>query len=127
MILSPPPRALSVSQSRDVGVQYARNQSDATARLGLVNSQLAALTDLLQSARERVIQAGNTVLSDSDRQAIAIDLEASFDGMLGLANSRGAEGDYLFFRVPGGNDPVLPAVRPHRLLTQVMMASVCCR
>ncbi len=31
-------RALTVSQSKDIGVQYAQNQGDATARLGLVDS-----------------------------------------------------------------------------------------
>lgn len=98
-------RALTVSQSKDIGVQYAHNQGDATARLGLVDSQLAALTNLLQSVRERVIQAGNTVLSDSDRQAIAIDLEASFDGLLGIANSQSAEGDYLFSGYQGATIP----------------------
>lgn len=98
-------RALAVSQSKDIGVQYAHNQGDATARLGLVDSQIAALTNLLQSVRERVIQAGNTVLSDSDRQAIAIDLEASFDGLLGIANSQSAEGDYLFSGYQGATIP----------------------
>ena len=89
-------RALNVTQSKDVAAQYAANQGDASDRLGLVDSQLTSLTDLLQSARSRVVQAGNTILGDSDRQAIATELEQDLEAMLGIANSRDAEGSYLF-------------------------------
>lgn len=89
-------RALVITQSREVAAQYAKNQGAASDRLGLVDSQLSAVTDLLQNVRSRVVQAGNTVLSDSDRQAIAVEIEERFEELLGIANSRSAEGDYLF-------------------------------
>ncbi|MCM8610720.1 flagellar hook-associated protein FlgL [Accumulibacter sp.] len=89
-------RALEVTQAKQVGAQYARNQGIASDRLRLVDSQLTSLTDVLQSVRSRIIQAGNTVLADSDRQALASELEARFEEVLGIANSRSAEGEYLF-------------------------------
>ena len=89
-------RALTITQSRAVIAQYAENQATASDRLGLVDSQLSAVTELVQNVRSRVVQAGNTVLSDSDRQAIAVELEQRFDELLGIANSRNAAGDYLF-------------------------------
>ena len=98
-------QALGVTQARQVAAQYAQNQGDASNRLSLVETQLTSLTDLLQSVRERVVQAGNTILADSDRQAIAADLEARFDEMLGIANSRDAQGDYLFSGYQGGQEP----------------------
>ncbi|NMQ29608.1 flagellar hook-associated protein 3 [Candidatus Accumulibacter phosphatis] len=98
-------RALTVTQTREVAAQYARNQGAAADRLGLVDSQLGAATDLLQSVRERVIQAGNTILSDSDRQAVASELEARFAELLGIANSKNAEGDYLFAGHQGATTP----------------------
>jgi flagellar hook-associated protein 3 FlgL len=98
-------RALTVTQTREVAAQYARNQGAAADRLGLVDSQLGAVTDLLQSVRERVIQAGNTILSDSDRQAVASELEARFAELLGIANSKNADGDYLFAGHQGATTP----------------------
>ncbi|WP_291991014.1 flagellar hook-associated protein FlgL [Candidatus Accumulibacter sp. ACC007] len=98
-------RALTVTQTREVAAQYARNQGTAADRLGLVDSRLAAVTDLLQSVRDRVIQAGNTVLSDSDRRAVASELEARFEELLGIANSQNAEGDYLFAGHQGATTP----------------------
>lgn len=98
-------RTLGLTQAKEIEGQYARNQADATDRLRLVDSQLTALTDLLQSVRSRVVQAGNTVLSDSDRQAIASELAARFDEMLGIANSRSAEGEYLFSGYQGASQP----------------------
>jgi flagellar hook-associated protein 3 FlgL len=55
--------------------------------------------------RERAVQAGNTVLADSDRQAIASELETRLDELLGIANSRNAEGDYLFSGYQGATKP----------------------
>ncbi len=98
-------QVLGVTQAQAVTAQYARNQGDASDRLRLVEGQLTSLTDLLQSVRDRVVQAGNTVLSDSDRQAIAAELEARFDEMLGIANSRDAQGEYLFSGYQGGQEP----------------------
>ena len=98
-------RALLVTQAQDANSQYARNQNNASDRLGLVDSQLSALSDVLQGVRSRVVQAGNTVLGDSDRQAIASELEARLDQMLGIANSRGADGNYLFSGYQSGTTP----------------------
>ena len=105
-------RALAITQSREVAAQYAQNQGAASDRLGLVDSQLSALTDLLQSVRSRVVQAGNTVLGDSDRQAIAVELEERFNELLGIANSRTAEGDYLFSGYQSETKPFALAAAP---------------
>ena len=101
-------RVLEVTQTKDVAAEYARNQGDASNRLGMIDDQLTALTDLLQSVRSRTVQAANTVLSDSDRVAIATELQARLDEMLGIANSRSAEGDYLF---SGYQGTAIPFVR----------------
>jgi len=64
--------------------------------LKLVDGQLDGATDLIQYARDRVLAAGNPALSQSDRQSIATDLRGQFDAMLAIANTRDANGDYLF-------------------------------
>jgi flagellar hook-associated protein 3 FlgL len=89
-------RALDVTQSRSVNTQFTTNQGYAQDALALVEGQLTGVGDILQYARDRAIEAGNAALSDSDRKFIATDLRAQFDAMLALANTRDANGDYLF-------------------------------
>ena len=98
-------RALVLTQSQQVNEQYIENQGTANSQLGLVDSQLSSLTDLLQNVRDRVVQAGNTILSNSDRQAIATELEARFGELMGIANSQNGAGDYLFSGYQGGTKP----------------------
>ncbi len=99
-------QALIVTQSTRVNAQHVNNQGNANAQLGLVDTQLNSLTLLLQNVRERVVQAGNSsTLNNSDRQAIATELEARLGEMLGIANSQNGAGDYLFSGYQGGTRP----------------------
>ena len=89
-------RALDLTQSRSVNAQFTVNQGYAEDALKLVEGQLTGAGEIIQYARERVLAAGNPALSDSDRRSIATDLSAQFDAMLAIANTRDANGDYLF-------------------------------
>lgn len=98
-------QALVVTQSQSVTEQHIANQDTANSQLGMLDSQLNSLTNLLQSVRERAVQAGNTTLSNSDRESIAFELEARLDEMLGIANSDNGAGDYLFSGYQGATKP----------------------
>ncbi len=98
-------RALVLTQAQQVNAQYVENQGNAGSQLGLVDSQLSSLTNLLQSVRDRVVQAGNTILSNSDRQAIAAELDSRFGELMGIANSQNGAGDYLFSGYQGATQP----------------------
>lgn len=89
-------RALDVSQSKSVNQQFITNQGYAEDALKLVEGQLDGAGEIIQYARDRVLAAGNPALSPADRQSIATDLRSQFDAMLAIANTRDANGDYLF-------------------------------
>lgn len=89
-------RALDVSQSKSVNQQFITNQGYADDALKLVDGQLDGAGEIIQYARDRVLAAGNPALSPADRQSIATDLRSQFDAMLAIANTRDANGDYLF-------------------------------
>ena len=89
-------RALDVSQSKSVNQQFITNQGYAEDALKLVEGQLDGAGEIIQYARGRVLAAGNPALSPADRQSIATDLRSQFDAMLAIANTRDANGDYLF-------------------------------
>ena len=109
--------ALVVTQTMAVNTQSMNNQSAANSQLGLVDSQLAGLTDVLQSVRERVVQAGNTTYSQSNRESMAFELESRLNEIIGIANSDNGVGEYLFSGYSGNVKPfsinaALPASSP---------------
>ena len=59
-------QALVVTQSRDVNSQFMVNQGQAKSQLGLVDSQLTAVVQSLHNVREKVVQAGNTTLTNAN-------------------------------------------------------------
>ena len=89
-------RALEVTQSQSINTQYGVNRQHAKSSLGAVEGTLSSVTSLLQDVKTTVIAAGNGTLNDVDRGFLATELRGRFEALLGLANSRDAQGNYLF-------------------------------
>lgn len=89
-------RALEVTQSKSVNTQFKTNQGYAKDALTSLDSNLGSITDILTYVRTRAVEAGNGTFSASEHQAIASDLEAQFNALLGIANSKDAAGDFQF-------------------------------
>lgn len=98
-------QALVVEQSKRVSQQFLNNQGDAKGKLGLLDGNLVGLGDLLQHVRERLVQAGNTTLTNADRSYIAQELEARFSELMGIANAQDGAGNYLFSGYQGAVKP----------------------
>lgn len=98
-------QALVLTQSKAVSEQFTKNQNDAKDKLGLVETHVASVGDLLQNVRERLVQAGNTTLTNSDRAYINQELEARFSELMGIANAQDGAGDYLFSGYQGAVKP----------------------
>lgn len=98
-------QALVLTQSKEVSSQYLKNQDDAKGKLGLLEGNLVGLGDLLQNVRERVVQAGNTTLTNADRSFVAQELEARFSELMGIANAQDGAGNYLFSGYQGAVKP----------------------
>lgn len=78
-------------------LELARRMNDfARGMLGQAESTLAQAGELLQSLRERFVQAGNGTLGPSDRAALAIQMRAERDELLRLANRADGAGGHLF-------------------------------
>lgn len=99
-------QALVLTQTQSINKQQIANQGSANDQLSLVGSQLSSLTDLLQSVRVEVVQAGSTAtLSNADRQTLADSLQSSLNEMTGIANAKDATGDYMFSGYQGATMP----------------------
>jgi len=98
-------QVLITSQSLAVNTQYADNQANALSQLSYEESQLQAVVDAIQQARELAVSAGNGSYTDEERARIADDVDSKFELLLGLANSTDANGYYLFSGYQGSTRP----------------------
>lgn len=98
-------RALEVSQSKSLNEQFQTNQGYANDALASLESSLASIGDILTYIRTRAIQAGNAALSPTEHEAIAVDIEAQFNALVGLANSKDGTGEYRFAGYQSGQAP----------------------
>ncbi len=76
--------------------QYQRNADLADERLKREETALGQVVDIIQRVRELAVQANNDVMSNEDRDAIAVEVRQNLDALLQIANTRDSNGDYLF-------------------------------
>jgi flagellar hook-associated protein 3 FlgL len=97
--------AVKTLDSFQSNITYLNNQ------LGQMDVSLASASEIMAGIKESTIRAGNPILSKSDRETVAQDLEGRLQELMGLANSRDSNGNYLFagtysdsepYQVPGG-------------------------
>ena len=90
-------RVMQLDQEIALVSQYERNITLVTARLEQEEGGLAGVTSSIQRIRELTVQAGNAALySDSDRIAIAQEVNSRVQELFNLTNSKDGSGEYLF-------------------------------
>ncbi len=98
-------RAHELVQSLSLNTQYTDNRHRAADSLQQVDSTLGSVSNLIQSVRTMAVAAGNPAFSDSERKMMAIELRGHFDELLGLANTKDEQGNYLFSGFQGNTRP----------------------
>ncbi len=96
---------LDLKQTRALTERFQLNADAARARLALEESTLGAVSDALVRVRELAVQGNNDTLSGTDRGALAREVRQIVDQLLGLANTRDNNGDYLFAGYQGSVRP----------------------
>lgn len=87
---------LLLQQQKDMLGQFNGNITTLQNSLSNEESVLSSISTAMQSAVGLAQQAGNTALSDNDRKAIASQVGALEDQVLGLLNSKDSSGNYMF-------------------------------
>ncbi|WP_392432571.1 flagellar hook-associated protein FlgL [Yersinia sp. HM-2024] len=94
--------ALSDMNQYDTARLYAQDS------LGLEDNVLNSISNLLtKNLSEKIVAAGNDTYTDSDRQALAIELEGIRDSLIDLGNSKNSSGRYIFGGYQTGTEPFL--------------------
>lgn len=100
-------RALEVSQSLSVTEQQKNAIDSAKTSLTQEESTLSGVTNLIQDLQVTTINAGNPALSANERKSLAEEVRGKYQQLLGLANTRDPNGQYLFSGYQGGTQPFL--------------------
>src|SRR5690606_16297726 len=87
---------MKTQQQISMNDQFATNRNNAKNALSQEESVMQSVGDMLTSLKSVVVGAGNGSLSDDQRQTYLAELKTSLDEMLGFANTRDGNGNYIF-------------------------------
>ncbi|HEY8585895.1 MAG TPA: flagellar hook-associated protein FlgL [Rhodanobacter sp.] len=89
-------RASELTHLATESAQFQRNIGSANARLGLEDQTLSNVSDVLGRVRTLLLQAANGTQTDETRGDIAAEMAQLREQLLGQANSKDGQGEYLF-------------------------------
>ncbi|NMW23241.1 flagellar hook-associated protein FlgL [Rhodanobacter soli] len=98
-------RALDLTHVTADTAQYQRNITSANARLGLEDQTLSNVTNVLGRVRTLLLQAANGTQTDETRGDIAAEMVQLRQQLLGQANSKDGQGEYIFAGNRTGTEP----------------------
>ena len=89
-------KALELTQSQSMNTQFGTNRTNAKSSLSLVDKTLSDVSGQIQDIQSLIVTAGNGGYTQSDREALATELEGRMADLLGSANTTDGTGTYLF-------------------------------
>jgi flagellar hook-associated protein 3 FlgL len=89
-------KALELTQSQSMNTQFGTNRTNASSSLSMVDKTLQDVSGQITDIQSLIVTAGNAGYSDSDRAALATELEGRMADLLGSANTTDGTGTYLF-------------------------------
>lgn len=96
---------LSLNQTKEMTSRYLTNAQAAEARLNIEEGVLIGVGDSLHRLREIAIQGNNDANTNNDRKFLAAEVRQIIDELLGLANTKDQNDDYLFSGYSGSTKP----------------------
>ncbi|MEQ8663686.1 MAG: flagellar hook-associated protein FlgL, partial [Gammaproteobacteria bacterium] len=87
---------LQLNERLQAIAQFDRNAAVVEQRLTQVDDVFNGVSNVLQRARELLIQGRSETLGPGDRQAIAVEVREQLDLLVDLGNTRNASGEYIF-------------------------------
>lgn len=98
-------RAVELSHLDADAAQYQRNITSANARLGLEDQTLSSVSGVLDRVRTLLLQGMNATQTDESRSDIAAEMVQLRGQLLGIANGKDSQGDYIFAGNRTGAEP----------------------
>ena len=102
-------QAQALTRSLGEAGMLSGNVAAAASSLSHYDALLGQVGDLLQSVRTLAVQAGSAALSPADRASLATEAASDLQTLIGLANTRDANGKYLFAGLAVDTQPFVAA------------------
>lgn len=94
-----------LKQDLSIGEQFIENGQVAESANEQTNTALTQSTYILQRVRELMVSGSNDTMNESNREAIAIELESLRDELIGVANTKDGHSQYIFSGFEVGTEP----------------------
>lgn len=101
-------RALEVTQAQSINAQMVTNRNNAKTLLGQEELVLKTTNELIADAKDLMVKAGNSALTDADRGTLAVELEQRLNDLIAQANFSDGAGGYLFSGFKTATQPYSP-------------------
>ena len=85
-----------LKQDLSIGEQFIKNGEMAQSANELSDITLMQSSNILQRVRELMVSGSNGTLNESNREAIALELETLRDELMGVANTRDGNSQYIY-------------------------------
>lgn len=89
-------QVLDLTRALAENSQYGRNADLLSNRLGIEETSLASVGNVLQRLHELAVAANNATQTNDTRAGIASEVRQAFDSLVQLANAKDGTGSYLF-------------------------------
>ena len=99
-------KILDLQESIGKTKQYQDNIEVARSRLDIEESSLEAAENIMIRTKELTVQALNSTLTPDDRLSIKYEIDQMLQQMVGISNTKNANGEYIF----SGDFSTTPAV-----------------
>lgn len=87
---------VDINNALEAITQFTRNGERAQTRLGVTEEALKSVTENLQRVRELTVAGANGTQTNETRLAISKEIRQRLDDLVNIANSRDANGEYIF-------------------------------
>ena len=85
-----------LKQDLSVGEQYIKNGETAKSSNGLSDTALSQSTHIIQRVRELMVSGSNGTMNEGNREAIAIELAGLREELIGVANTKDGNNQYIY-------------------------------
>ncbi len=89
-------RILELSHAKDMNDTYTNARKVARTSLETYETNLTSVTNVVLDVQSSLVAAGNGAYNDQQRQNIASELKGRLDSLIGLVNTKDAQGNYMY-------------------------------
>lgn len=89
-------RILELSNSQNMNETYTNTRKVARTALETYETNMSSITNVILDIQSSLVAAGNGAYNDQQRINIASELQGRLDSLLGLVNTKDAQGNYMY-------------------------------